>query len=73
MKKTVKVTLSGGFHNVGPITVKVPVEKMKKVEQDYEVLDLLTDYQSARVYKHFCGMEDCCCGGAYRNAVIEID
>lgn len=72
-KKTIKVTLSGGFHNVKPISVRVPAEKMKTVdEQLHGVLDLLTPYQHQRVQKHFCGIEDCCCGGAYRNAVIEI-
>lgn len=72
-KKTTKVTLSGGFHNVGAIPVRIPAEKMKNVdEQQYGVLDLLTPYQWKRVQKHFCGIEDCCCGGAYRNAVIEI-
>ena len=72
-KKTTKVTLSGGFHNVGPISVRVPAEKMKNVdEQQYGVLDLLTPYQWERVQNHFCGIEGCCCGGAYRNAVIEI-
>lgn len=72
-KKTTKVTLSGGFHNVGAISVRIPAEKMKTVdEQLHGVLDLLTSYQWKRVQKHFCGIKDCHCGGAYRNAVIEI-
>lgn len=54
--KKVKISLWGGFHNVGEIRVMI---------SDFE--DVLSLNQYKRVQRHFCGMSDCLCGGIYRN------
>lgn len=66
--KKVKLSLWGGFHNVGEIHVMVS-------ERDYELLknkeidmaEALSPYQNSRVGRHFCGISDWECGGIYRN------
>lgn len=66
--KKVKISLWGGFHNVGEIRVMIS-------EKDYECIkegsanfeDVLSLNQYKRVQRHFCGMSDCLCGWIYRN------
>lgn len=69
--KTKKIGLYGGFHNVSEIKVVVPVESAESLKQGYSTLqDVLTPGQLKRVQKHFCGMDDCCCGGIHRGVEV---
>lgn len=56
MSKTTTITVSGGFHNVGEMTVRVAADK-------------LSVGQYKRLSNHLCGVEGCICGG--RGAQIE--
>jgi len=51
-------TFSGGFHNVGPITLRIRG-------------GVLSPGQAAKLRKHFCGMTDCHCGGPSRCLHLE--
>jgi len=77
--------LSGGFHNVAPITLRVDSKAALTVEEemernerlgDYiirgEVLDdILTPWQRRRLEGHFCGIQGCCCGSYWRDCIVE--
>ena len=57
-----KIELSGGFHGVGTITILWDEERG------------ISDHQYKRIQKHFCGCDDCTCGGVFRNAsVVFVD
>lgn len=58
----------GNFHNASPIDLRVDLENT--IEWNGDDLILLTDYQSRRIEKHFCGMSDCCCGAG---PLIQVD
>ncbi len=64
MNKTVKITLSGGFHDSDEITVRA------KVDGNYAYL---SKNQIKRLDKHFCGMDDCCCGAQWRADKVIAD
>jgi hypothetical protein len=53
---TTQITISGGFHNVAPITARVTDGK-------------LSIGQYKRLSNHLCGIKGCICGG--RGAEIE--
>ena len=50
MSNTTKITVSGGFHNVSEITLKIRDEKMSAG-------------QYKRLHNHLCGISGCICGG----------
>ena len=67
MKKNVKITLSGGFHNSNPVNVIIPAYSYECLKDGYETLQgVLSDCQLSRLMKHFCGVRGCCCGGVRR-------
>lgn len=45
-----KITISGGFHNVAPISVLVNNDRF-------------TPGQYRRLHRHLCGIKGCVCGG----------
>lgn len=70
--KTVKITLSGGFHNSNPVKVVIPADSFESLKDGYETIQgVLTDTQLRRMMKHFCGVPGCSCGGV-RRACWEI-
>jgi hypothetical protein len=62
--KTRKVTLSGGYHNVDDITIRVP--HFGKLDDGVTIVDyidsVITDNQRRRLERHFCGIQGCTCG-----------
>ena len=73
--KTCGVTLSGGFHDVDGITVRVPCsEAMVGVTNNREIIDYLnnviSDGQRKRLERHFCGIQGCTCG-SWTRATVE--
>lgn len=67
MAKNITLTLSGGFHNVNPIRVRIPREAYKLVAAGIvELSDALTKSQLNRLSRHFCGIAGCTCGGYTR-------
>ena len=61
--KTEIVTLSGGFHNAGPINVKVP----KNFDPVHDcIIDVLGQSVIKKLDRHFCGINGCTCGGVFR-------
>lgn len=69
-KCTVDMDLNtrNNFHNAGDIVIMV--DPTKTVIFNGDELLCLTDYQSTRIEKHFCGMSDCCCGSG---PLVEYD
>lgn len=68
--KNVTLTLSGGFHNVNPIRVRIPREAYKLLAAGIvELSDTLTKSQQTRLTHHFCGVDGCTCG-SYTRAEI---
>lgn len=71
--KTVRIELSGGFHNVKPITMRVAREKLPTTRVgSAEFFDIFSRGQLDRLDKHFCGITDCTCG-AYERATVHIE
>jgi len=62
--KTILITVSGGFHDVGEVTVRAKVREYNNANGHY-LLAVLTDTQLAKIWKHLCGMSECECGGKY--------
>ena len=57
----------GGFHNVYDINVRVgEPEYYGDGVEGWE----MTPSQVRRIEKHFCGMNDCCCGSS---PLVQID
>lgn len=73
-----KVTFSGGFHKVAPISLRVSdkafnaLEDVKNGFTDISewVEHFLSKWQESRLNKHFCGISGCTCG-SYCRATIE--
>lgn len=71
--KKIKISMWGGFHNVGPINIMVDsrfVDALENVEfeGDYLYLDsLLSPGQQKKLDRHFCGVEGCQCGSWHRD------
>ena len=71
---TIKVTLSGGFHNSPAINIQLPAKVAEDLKNglvnitDYHVLSRA---QRAKLDRHFCGIRGCMCGGISR-AEIEF-
>lgn len=59
--KTIAITVSGGFHNAGCITVRA---KVRKGRGNYLIADL-NERQMHKIFMHMCGLKDCACGGGY--------
>lgn len=73
--KTCMVTLSGGFHDVDAITIRVPYsEALDGVTNDREIIDyinaVISDGQRKRLERHFCDVLGCTCG-SWTRATIE--
>ena len=81
MTRTIKVLLSGGFHDAAEITVRAKIETKTGYVEHYNTIDgqtavtvsrpqfmaaQLSHSQIRRIQRHFCGCCDCECGGAAR-------
>ena len=67
MEKKVKITLSGGFHTVNPINAVITASDLDELKRgNMGLVDVLTDHQLRRFWRHFCGVKGCLCGGAAR-------
>lgn len=65
--KTVKITLYGGFHDSAPINVIIPEDAYTRLSEGYAgIEDVLSPAQIDRMNRHFCGIDECCCGGVSR-------
>lgn len=61
------VKFSGGFHNCPAIRVRVTERQYAELKEGFYSLEqVLSACQMKRLDRHFCGMKDCCCGGACR-------
>ena len=68
--KTIKVTFWGGYHNVPEINMNISLEAYEAlyyvIEGDETLVDWacanLSEYQTKRLDKHFCGIKGCSCG-----------
>lgn len=67
MKKNVKITLFGGFHNSNDINVIIDSSDFEDLK-NYNVglIDVLSSSQLRRLNRHFCGVHGCECGGVVR-------
>ena len=54
MLKTKMVTISGGFHNAGVITVRAKIDPQGGF--------MVSEGQAKKISKHMCGVEGCICG-----------
>lgn len=54
MNKTKSITISGGFHNAGEITVRAKLDPRGGI--------VLSQRQAKMIGNHMCGMTDCICG-----------
>ena len=63
---TVKIEVSGGFHNARPMIVHVAERDWANAIQSGEKMSALSTGQGKRLQRHFCGMSGCTCGGARR-------
>lgn len=54
MSNTEIITVSGGFHNVNEITIRVKVDPRWGIK--------LSQGQNKRLGKHMCGVKGCICG-----------
>ena len=68
------LTFYGGFHNVGDIRIRVTEEQYNALKEEdgscYFLSDILSKYQMRRLNKHFCGMDDCECGGVINATIV---
>lgn len=53
MCKTKKITISGGFHSVGEITIRAKLTSRGVT---------LSEGQAEKINKHMCGVKGCICG-----------
>ena len=77
------ITLSGGFHDVSAITIRVSEKAVDSLFQDVDVPcgigistwadKYLSEHQIKRLENHFCGMSDCCCWGFTRKVNISTN
>lgn len=54
MTTTKKITISGGFHNAGAITIRAKIDPRGGI--------ILSPAQARRVGNHMCGVKGCICG-----------
>lgn len=54
MSKTKQITISGGFHNAGGITIRAKIDPRGGIT--------ISPAQANRVGKHMCGLTGCMCG-----------
>ena len=67
MKKNVKITLSGGFHNSSSVNAIIPADSYEELKTGWESLQgVLSGAQLKRLNRHFCGVRGCLCGGVAR-------
>ncbi len=67
MKKTTKITLSGGFHISNNINVIISSSDYNELKNgNMGLIDALSDSQLNRLNRHFCGVRGCQCGGVIR-------
>lgn len=75
-RKTFRVQLEGGFHNVAPIVLRVR-SRFVYTEEDgtRHLVDgwVPTESQHRRLEKHFCGIPSCICGGVSRATAEVLD
>lgn len=70
MDKKIKLTLYGGFHEVGPINIIVQhQDALSIMDHEVSLSEVLSESQKKRLEKHFCGIEGCCCGGVMRATI----
>ena len=62
--KTATVTYSGGFHNSSDLTLRVRV-----IERNGYKIGVISEGQSAKLQRHFCGISGCTCGATQRTEV----
>jgi len=66
--KTKLVTLSGGYHEVEAVRVRVPLHFDPRHDQ---VWGYVGGETYARLRQHFCGLPGCHCGGVTRATIEE--
>jgi hypothetical protein len=54
MSKTKQITVSGGFHNAGDITIRAKIDPRGGIK--------LSAGQAKRIGSHMCGIKGCICG-----------
>jgi len=54
MNKTKTITISGGFHNAGEITIRAKIDPRGGI--------LISERQSRKISNHMCGVPGCICG-----------
>lgn len=62
MRKTLPITVSGGFHNAEDLLLRAKISPSH--DGAWWVAEL-SESQLAKISRHMCGMSDCCCGGEY--------
>ena len=63
-RRRITIDLGGGrnnFHNAGPINILINPDDIVEYESGERII-LITENQASRLYKHYCGISDCCCG-----------
>ena len=65
MKTYTEITVGSegrnNFHNSPDLTLHIKPDQYDPIKGD---TIYLTDSQERRIYRHFCGISDCCCGSA---------
>ena len=64
MSKSKIIEISGGYHNVPAMRVRVPADAVIRDGVDLEAI--LSQVVFARVQRHCCGVSGCTCGGMSR-------
>lgn len=54
MNKTKTITISGGFHNAGEITIRAKIDPRGGI--------LISNGQAKKIRSHMCGVPGCICG-----------
>ena len=67
LAKPMKITLYGGFHNSKPINAIISASDYESLSKGCATLEeVLSPAQLEHMNRHFCGIEECCCGGVSR-------
>lgn len=68
------IIFAGGFHNSGPIRIRVSEEQQTAIrEKSAPLYEILSENQMKRLNRHFCGVSGCRCGGVTRSEIIDGD
>ena len=64
LAKSKIITISGGYHDVDELRVRVPADADINDSVDLECAVSVSTW--ARIQRHCCGIPSCCCGGVSR-------